>query len=271
MGNKSLNSNAKSFGGINQRPSTVNARPVAPKAPTALNQRPVTPVQAKAVAMPQPQKTVTSPNVAKQPVSGNNAANQEVNAFVESMKSMVGSFAIISDEVVANNSRLAGGQGMSIDDRTIPFECAQYIMSNFAFICMGIVCNEDFKDSFISAITAEHKIDALDEEDKKAIRATMTDPNPYKSEGSIVLGMTTFTQPIEEQLHREMMKGFDKLQPFSKEFDEAVFALNDEQKMANGFIFSNWMYLIRAFTHNDMFMSYVITVIDEVKSRLGIQ
>lgn len=270
MGNKNLSPN-KGFGGINQRPS-INARPATPASKVMPGQvKPTaTPVVAKRVATTTPVNSNTALNQTK-PVAAASAADKEMNAFISNMKNMVGSFAYVSDEVVANNAKLAAGNGMTIDDRKIPFECAQYILSNFAFICMGIVFDADFKESFIHAVTAEQNIDALPEDEKKKIRESMTDPTPYQSEGSIILGMTNFTPPIEDQLHKQMMAGFDKLQPYSKEFDEAVAALTDNQKIENGFIFSNWMYLIRAFTHNDMFMSYVITVIDKVKERLGVK
>ena len=270
MGNKSLSPN-KGFGGLNQRPSGAsksfggfNQRPNTNAHTTPINSKPMNTVPGKTVSTPTATLNQNKP-VAEASV------NQEINNFVTTIKNMVGSFAYISDEVVANNAKLAGGNGMTIDDRKVPFECAQYVLSNLAFICMGIVCNADFKNSFIQAITAEQNIDALPEEDKKKIRESMTDPNSYQSEGSIVLGMTTFTPQIEAQLHNQMMAGFDKLEPFAKEFNDAVENLNADQKIENGFIFSNWMYLIRAFTHNDMFMSYVIVVIDEVKTRLGVK
>ena len=47
--------------------------------------------------------------------------------------------------------------------------------------------------------------------------------------------------------------------------------LTEEEKLQYGFIFSNFMYLIRAFTHNDVFMSYVVTVIENVKATLSPQ
>ena len=279
MDNKSFNQRGKSFGSVNQRPSNVNQRP------SGFNQRPANnqyqtppPTQPNNVVMAKTIGNTPAPQAAPQaaktapPVSQNTSANDAaMGSFISAMKTMVGSFAYISDEVITTNTKLAQGEGMTIDDRKIPFECAQYIMSNFGFICMGLVFDASFKESFVHAVTAEQNIDALPEEEKKQIRAGMTDPNSYQSDGFIILGMTTFTPAIDKQLQADMMSSFDKLEPYAKEFDEAVYALDDQAKLENGFIFSNWMYLIRAFTHNDMFMSYVITVIEKVKETIGVK
>jgi len=93
----------------------------------------------------------------------------------------------------------------------------------------------------------------------------MKDSKSYNSSGSIVIGLTEFMPHVAEDLMQKMQNGFDELDNFADEFDAEVAGLSDERKIEYGFIFSNFMYLIRAFTHNDLFMSYVITVIEKVK------
>ena len=98
----------------------------------------------------------------------------------------------------------------------------------------------------------------------------MKDHSEYKSIGSIVIGITGFTPATEERFMNEMSNGYAELDRYADEFDAAVDKLTNEQKLELGFIFSNFMYLIRAFTHNDYFMSYVVTVIEKVKATIGI-
>ena len=49
------------------------------------------------------------------------------------MKKMVVNFAYLNDEVIEQNLKLANGQGMLSDDRTISFECVDYLFTNMSF------------------------------------------------------------------------------------------------------------------------------------------
>ena len=90
----------------------------------------------------------------------------------------------------------------------------------------------------------------------------------FDSLGSIVIGVTSFTPAVVAELMTKMENGFTELDKYSAEFDNAVAKLTNEQKLEYGFIVSNWMYLIRAFNKNDLFLSYVITVVEKVKQTL---
>ena len=92
-----------------------------------------------------------------------------------------------------------------------------------------------------------------------------------KSTGSVVFGITAFKPEVELAMIDRMQKGFSDLMPYSDEFDSAVNGLSNDQKVEYGYIFSNFMYLIRAFTHNDVFMKHVITVIEGVKKLTNTQ
>lgn len=228
-----------------------NAGRVQAPAPKILGGQP----QANAAVAASPSYTTSNEN----PVSN----------FIGMLKNMVGSFAILSDEVIEQNMQLAAGRGMTPDDRTVSFECADYLMSNLAFVFMGLVLDENFKNAFMESLMVELQIDSQPEEEKKKVRESMKDKREYKSNGSIVIGVTSFMPNVEAELLNKMNAGFASLDAFADEFDTEVSKLTDEQKVEYGFIFSNFMYLIRAFTHNDMFMSYVITVIEKVKQITG--
>lgn len=279
------NSNGKTLGNMNPRPSLSNSRPIA-------QNRPAAPVRqsssARQVVQPFNKQTNTNPTISHltsingisrgasipqpkviAPVAKSVVPQPEhtnsISNFISIMRGMVGNFAILDEPVLSHNLELAGG-GMSVDDRTISFECADYLMSNLAYIFMGLVLDNNFKQAFLDSLSVEFQIDKQSDEDKAKTRASMKDNKPYKSNGSIVFGVSTFTTTVEQSLMSKMQAGFTALNSYSAEFDSEVAKLSDKQKSEFGYIFSNFMYLIRAFSHNDMFMSYVVTVIEKVKA-----
>ncbi len=197
------------------------------------------------------------------------AGSDAVEAFVKKMREMVEPFAYMDDDIIRKNTDLAVGNGMSADDRTISFECAHYIMTNLAYIFMGVVLDESFRNTFVECLNVEIEFDKKSEEQKKKIRDKMKDKKPYDSMGSIVIGVSSFSPLVDKLFSAGLAEGFDTLEKHEDEFDSAVEALTDEEKTKLGFLFSNWMYLIRAFTHNDLFMSYIVTVIEKVKGILN--
>lgn len=197
----------------------------------------------------------------------NPVSRKDEDEMVHMLRELVGGFAVLSEEVLRKNTQLAAG-GMSYGDRTVSFECVDYVISNLAYIFMGLVMDDNFKAAFIDALNMEIELDDKDEKTRENVRKETSDPKSYQSNGSLVLGVTTFLPAVMEDLHKKMQAGFDALDQYADEFDEAVRAMPSERRIELGFIFSNYMYLIRAFSHNDVFMSYVITVIEKVKETL---
>ena len=275
--------------GMNPRPGGMNARPSAPQAPQAFGRpgshqpapqgRPAAgpvrqvPPSSTVKAMPgQPMDAMRKGAPTARPADRAAHDRQKMDAasgLVEMLRNMTGGFAILSDEVLTNNLRLMTGGGMDYEDRTLTFECAEYVMANMAYMFMGLVLDSNFKKSFVDALNVELQIDDLPANVKEKTRASMKDGKPFASKGSIVLGVTQFVPAIQDDLSRKMSEGFSKLDPYAAEFDAAVAGMSVEQKVEIGFIVSNFMYLIRAFSKNDMFMSYVVTVIEKVKATLA--
>ena len=185
--------------------------------------------------------------------------------FVVQMKNMVSAFAILSDDVISENLKMALG-GFSAEDRTMPYEVADYLMSNMGFIFMGLVLDENFKNSFKESLKIELNIDKQADNIKEATRKKMGNPKKYESRGAMVIGTSDFLPEVKAALSKKMQDSFNQLDGFAEEFDSEIKNLTRTQKLEYGFIFSNFMYLARAFTHNDMFMSYVISVIEKVKA-----
>lgn len=272
--------NPKTLGPMNPR----SAKQMNPRPQQGMQQQQVQPVRSsvnagvrsRSVQPSAPVKkidTVRQDNAQQGSVSGHTAGVQgssaampnSIEGIVAMMKKMVVNFAYLNDEVIEQNLKLANGQGMLSDDRTISFECVDYLFTNMSFILTGLVLDTRFKQAFLDAVVLEMQIDSKSPDEKVRIRKSMTDPKTYPSVGSVVVGFTMFTPSIHAMLMSRMSDGFDLMEPFVGEFDAEVAGLPDDRKTEYGFIFSNFMYLLRAFSHNDMFMSYVITVIEKVK------
>lgn len=189
-------------------------------------------------------------------------------AFVAQMSDIVSSFAILSDEVLTQNIKMATS-GFSTEDRTLPYEIAEYLMSNMGYIFMGLVLDNNFKNAFKESLKVELQIDSQPENVRIATRAKMKEDKKYSTIGSIVVGTSDFVPEVKAILAQKMQQSFTSLDGFAEEFDAEIGHLTREQKLEYGFIFSNFMYLMRAFTHNDIFMSYVISVIEKVKVMTG--
>lgn len=232
--------------------------PVVPLVKGSPSQAPLTKNTFMGQISPVTTKSTNIPDTAENPIS----------AFVVQLRDMVGAFAILSDDVIAQNAQMALG-GFSADDRTVSFECADYLMSNMGFIFMGLVLDTNFKNAFKESLKVELQIDSQSPDIKAATRAKMQNPKQYKFNGSMVIGMTEFLPEVKDLLLRKMHASFSALDEFADEFETEIQHLTREQKIEYGFIFSNFMYLIRAFTHNDLFMSYVISVIEKVKAMTG--
>lgn len=230
--------------------------------------------QTTVVEKKQKTEAVKQPEIKKQEVPLSEkisvpASNNAVENFVKEMRELVEPLAYMDEDTIRKNIELAVGNGMSADDRTISFECAQYVMTNLAYILMGVVLDESFRNTFVECLNLEIEFDKKSDKQKKKIRDGMRDKKNYNSMGSIVIGVSSFSPLVNKIFAAGLAEGFDTLEKHEDEFNNAVEALSDEEKTKLGFLFSNWMYLIRAFTHNDLFMSYIVTVIEEVKKVLN--
>ena len=262
---------AKQLGSL---PNTQGTPAVSSVSPLQNAQSPVVPRQlvapTKGAAVPSDdnkyaffgQKAVVTSNVTV--VADTGSANP-LAVFVVQMKNMVSSFAILSDDVISENLKMALG-GFSAEDRTMPYEVADYLMSNMGFIFMGLVLDENFKNAFKESLKIELNIDKQADNIKEATRKKMGNPKKYESRGAMVIGTSDFLPEVKTALSKKMQDSFNQLDGFAEEFDSEIKNLTRTQKLEYGFIFSNFMYLARAFTHNDMFMSYVISVIEKVKA-----
>lgn len=285
MQNKTLGPvmNARPAKSINQRPAApgYQTRPTASVAganrfanPAPQRTMPSSHTEAKTVST-QPARPTTAPAAHAMPNTAPRAVQADAISgytrdFMESMRHMIGGFTILNEDVIEKNLRLMAGDGMSNEDRTMTFDCADYIMSHLAYMFMGIVLDAKVKKAFIDAVSIEITMDTLPEEERIKRRKEMKDESTDTSaNGTIVFGLTTFTPNAVDYLMDKAHNSFNELDAYADEFDSASAQLTDSQKAENGYIFSNFMYLIRAFSHNDIFFGWVVTIIEGVKKKLA--
>ena len=269
--------NARPTKSLNQRPgASYNPPRTYPPNSTPVRQPAAQGAPVRTMNNPQqtaPKRTLTPgkamPNNVVNPAISKKESSASARDFIDAMIDVVKDFTLLSEKVIKKNMDMAV-KDLPNADRTISFECVDYLMSNMGVIIMGLVLDKSFKESFKDAIMLEMQLDTETPESKAKKREAMKDKKTYESAGSIVIGVTSFTPAVEKSFMDKMQHSFDMMDKYASEFDEEVSKLSEDRKIEYGFIFSNFMYLIRAFIYNDLFMSYVITVIEKVKETLSI-
>ena len=184
--------------------------------------------------------------------------------------------AYTNDRVIRDNLRMACG-GMSIEDRTISKPLADYLLDNYFLIVAGLEMDGKFRDAFKDAIVVEMRIDnKMDEEEAVLLREKMRESASKKIHDDFYridldyyeINLSGIDDSIYTAISDRMENSIERLIPYVKELDDEIENLDEEAFYINGFILSNWMFLIRAFIRNPWFTEYVITVIDKVKMLL---
>jgi hypothetical protein len=251
-------------GMMNRRPgmgaATPNQRPAKTLGGSPAVSAPVK--SAQPVASPQPVKT--TPHVPDEPQTVGEAAA----GLVSLIKDMTGGFAVLSDKVLQQNIEMMMNPDIPLEDRTISLFQLDYLATHVAHILMGLVFEDKFRQTFVDALNIEIKLDEETPEDRRRIRAGFNLGGDLNRTGSITLGLTELSASARDAVNAKVAKSFDMMEPFKQEFDAAVGKLAIEKRVELGFIFSNFMYLLRAFAQNEVFFSYVTNVVDRVKESL---
>lgn len=186
------------------------------------------------------------------------------------------------EEAIHRNFLLACG-GMNIEDRTIHKAIGDYVLNHFYFITTGLLLNEDIRQAFKDAVEIEISLEKENEYVKAAARreiereAVALINNAYMEiiKENEMFGTCYTIDPAayNDDIYNYILPMIDKSlnvnEQFADEISEAIDEISEDVLITNGFILSNWMYLIRAFDKNRIFMSYVVTVIEKVKELLN--
>lgn len=189
---------------------------------------------------------------------------------VELLANIFNGIAYIDPDTVRYNIECASEGGFSIEDRTISVELANWIMNNFPFIFIGLIVNNDFRDTFIEAVSIELALDEKSDDFIASIRKEMNGGIVLESKSNFILNLGTYNDKIYRMINAELAKSFDNISVFNDTIDELIAALTDDNMIDIGYCVSNFAYLFRAFSKNSLFMNYTKSVVDSVKNQLKI-
>lgn len=178
-------------------------------------------------------------------------------------------FNINGDDLIVN-IKLAGNGGMPLDDRRIRADMADLLLDNFAMLTATFFGDSEFREQFIGVINEEKKFNALNEAEQNILRKAMKSPSAAlaPTKNYYTIDLTVFNKSVLNRIKRQIDNSY-KTQP---EFAEAIsyYKKMSTRSLKNdiGYIYSNFMYLIRAFIKNEVFMNYVYEIITKMNKEL---
>ena len=188
-------------------------------------------------------------------------------AIVNLLASLFDGTAILDADTVRDNIELACEGGFKLEDRQIRFGLANYLMNNFGVIYAGLVLDSDFRYSFMDAVSVEMQMDGLDPEFVRKAREQTRDPKEGTS-GVFTFDFTKFSNDMYNRTVQMITDSFDKIDGFSDMILAAKDGLDDDAMIDIGYVASNFMYLLRAFSKNVLFTDYVKSVVHSVNEGL---
>ena len=191
-------------------------------------------------------------------------------AVMDLLLDLFGAVAYFDRETLLENFILGCDGGMSEEDRSISTELAGYLTDHFAFIFMGLIVNRDFLDAFMGAVTVEISLMNKDRGFVSKIRQEVNEGVVYPPAEKYVVDFSRFDEESYRRFETRLYMSFDRFEEYYSVFDELAPELTDDDIMDIGFCISNFMYLIRAFSGNGLFVDYVKSVIETVQETLGI-
>lgn len=177
--------------------------------------------------------------------------------------------AYLDVSTLRDNFNLASG-GMPVSDRSIRAELANYLMSHFGLIYVGLIANQDFRETVAEAVTVEIALTSKTPEFVRHFRHNMLDGTAKQSKGNFVIDLSKFDVNVYKKISGKLFGSIEKIADLDNAVTSLVNDLDDEAKISIGLCMSNFMYLIRAFAKNELFVKYVKTVIHEVEVTLNI-
>ena len=181
-------------------------------------------------------------------------------------------FGNLDMDMLTANDKLAQ-EGLRPEERVVYFEAADYLASNFGYI-MAALCLDykNIRNIIIDNINVELDLDRMSEDKRKELRKKMNEKPAFKANPySMAIGITNFSNYVSAGFEQEADAGFNKIKgsKLEKMVDEAVTKFGDKERSVLGFIFSEYIYFVRAFNHNAKFTFEFMKLIDDLKATYG--
>lgn len=189
-------------------------------------------------------------------------------AVVQLLSDMFLGISYLDTETIQKNVKLACAKGASVDDRSIKVEVANYLMSNFSIIFMGLVINPEFRNTFKDAVSVEVVLDEKDEAYVKEVREQMKSSHTKPSKGNFVINLESYNDNVYRKILNKLIESFSRVEEYNDVVDEIASELTIDDAVTIGFCVSNFMYLIRALAKNEVFFDYVRMTVRSVKDNL---
>ncbi len=190
------------------------------------------------------------------------------SAMVRLLFTLFDGVAYLDPETVRFNIERGTPYCFSKNDRTINSAIADYLLSNFAWIFLGLVANSDFRDVFVKAVSIEISLDELDRNKVKQIRRDMKSGDINRSKENYIIDFSYYDVSAFRRITSKLRRSFEYINQYTDTIDGFAWELNEDERLDIAFCVSNFMYLIRAFAKNETFFSYVRSVLDSVMEEL---
>ncbi len=196
--------------------------------------------------------------------------NQAEYGVVCLLRDMFSPVAYMDVDMLRRNLNM-GCKGKTSDyDRSISMELADDLLRKFGLIFTGLIVNVEFRDAVMEAVSVEIALESRNEEFVREIRQRMGE-DTYGSidhDHSYVIDLSSYNDEVFKEIAGALVRAFDVILPYEEEIDIFEAGLSEDDRIAIGYIASNFMYLIRAFAHNQLFTKYVLCVCETVASDL---
>jgi hypothetical protein len=205
-------------------------------------------------------------------ISNDNVNLRSEQSVVVMLDNLFSDIAYLDPDVVRHNIEQACNGGMPLSDRSIRLELANYFFKHFAVIYFGLIISPDVRDAFMSAVQAEIGLDSVDAGSLKEIRDAMKSNSSKQkkpSKGNYVIDFSVdYNDNIYKIINKRIYDSMMKFEDFDDMLNEFAIKLSREDMIHLGFIFSNFMYLIRALIHNGLFVDYIKTFVQETEEQV---
>ena len=148
-------------------------------------------------------------------------------------------------------------------------ETADFILDNYGLLTMGLIVNEDFRNTFVEAVAIEIALDDMVEKRVADIRTEMGYQGIDKADCSVV-NMDDYINYDYDEVKSRINGSFRKLDAYADAMAILIDELDDKAMEDIAYIDINYMYLLRAFDLNPTFLDYVTIVVKNVKEDLSL-
>ena len=189
------------------------------------------------------------------------------------LNNIFGDIAYLDADTIDWNIGFASNNGMSEEDRTIRVGLANYLMCHFGTILVGLIIDKGFRESFVDAVLLEQSFLNRSDSEKAELRRQMQKGVPlkqHKGSHNYVLDCSVYDETAFKLVNKKLSESMENCPFFNNaDVNDAARKLTSEGMIQIGYIASNFMYLIRAFSKNAVFTEYVKSIVAFVETAVG--